>query len=52
MREGISDLILQLESSVTSNALTALYCTFAFFGFIAGTALNYCIAPIYITWCL
>lgn len=31
----------QLESSVTSNGLTALYCTFAFFGFIAGTALNY-----------
>lgn len=54
MRQGISNLILQLESSVTSNALTALYCTFAFFGFIAGTALNYCNASIYvwITWCL
>jgi len=31
----------QVESSVTSNALTALYCTFAVFGFVAGTALNY-----------
>ncbi|KAF8474633.1 hypothetical protein BDZ91DRAFT_711380 [Kalaharituber pfeilii] len=31
----------QVESSVTSNALVALYTTFAFFGFIAGTGLNY-----------
>ncbi|KAF8445503.1 major facilitator superfamily domain-containing protein [Terfezia claveryi] len=31
----------QLESSVTSNANSALYTTFAFFGFIAGTVLNY-----------
>ncbi|KAI5810151.1 major facilitator superfamily domain-containing protein [Peziza echinospora] len=31
----------QVESSVTSNALVALYTTFAVFGFVAGTGLNY-----------
>ena len=36
-------IFVQLDSNVTSNANSALYCTFAFFGFIAGTGLNYCI---------
>lgn len=30
----------QIDTTVQSNALTALYTTFAFFGFIAGTFLN------------
>lgn len=31
---------LQVDTTVQSNASTALYTTFAFFGFIAGTILN------------
>ena len=32
----------QLDSTVVSKANTALYTTFAVFGFTAGTFLNYC----------